>query len=142
MKNNEVVDVVVPLNKEFYEKLSSNSNGGEKEVPEKIIEIIAKDLTTYKLADGFIYNLNNMKIVSPSGNILFLTKKEESIINLLLSKPNETIEIDKFFEIIWKGKNSNSILCSLRNLIKSIREKTTYSLIKNVSGKGYMIEIN
>ena len=142
MGDKHVVDVVVPLDIEFYEKLSNKSGGDDKEVPEKIIEIIAKDLTTYKLAEGFTYNLNDMKVLSPKGNLLVLTKKEELIINLLLSKPNETIEIDKFFEIIWKGKSSNSILCSLRNLIKSIREKTTYSLIKNISGKGYMIEIN
>lgn len=63
-----------------------------------------------------------------------LTKTEQQVVDLMATKhPLATLE--DFANIVWLGKNFSR--ATLRNKIKSIREKTCYQLIKNNSNIGY-----
>ena len=139
MKNN--ISLQVSLKVDTYEK--ANKNASEKQVcVEKYIEDLVEDsVSLIKLTKGFIYKPDEKKLYSPKGVQINLTRREEKILDTLVKNPNQVVPLEAFFKTVWSDKtNKETILFSLRNFIKSIRDKTDYDLIKSISGIGYSIE--
>ncbi len=69
-----------------------------------------------------------------------LTKKEFSILNLLISKPNKVFLREEIFYKIW----GNNVVVGDRTIdvhIRKLREKTGTKCIKTVKGVGYKYEM-
>ena len=56
---------------------------------------------------------------------------------LLAENPNNLVSYEQIESVVWKGKVFS--IYSLRNLIMSIRDKTSENFIKNYSNKGYIL---
>ena len=97
-----------------------------------------------KILNGFFYNFSNKSIYNDKGLKINFTKKEENLFDYLISFSIENK--DKFADIesitlnVWK--NEDASVFSIRNKVKSIREKTFYGLIKNKNNIGYRVNLN
>ena len=108
---------------------------------EQINEIIDNNITlkvsnVYELGHGFNYCLGT-KSLYKNNEIIPLTKLENKLVNLLVSNNKEFISIDTIKKEVWKDKEMS--IFTMRNIIKKIRDKTYFGIIKNKSNHGYSI---
>lgn len=89
----------------------------------------------YKLDYGFSYCLGT-QILYKNDEVVSLTKLENKLIALLINS-KEVVTIEKIKNDVWKGKEMT--VFTMRNVIKKIRDKTYYEIIKSKSGCGYSI---
>lgn len=134
-------EIKVLFSEEIYEKIHINATSQDKSVEEYVEKVVEKEVTVFKLAEGYSYKSIEKQLINPSGQIVTLTRKEEKVLEILIENCNETVSLDVFFEVIWNNKTTGTTLYSLRNFIKSIRDKTTYGIIHNVSGIGYSLQV-
>ena len=107
-------------------------------INEYILELIEKDINSSVFFNGFSYNFLTDKLYFSSQEIL-LTKLQKSLFKFLLTNKNTLISVEEIKTNVWKSRNMS--LFTLRNMINSLRTKTYYNLIKNVSNQGYMMVI-
>lgn len=86
--------------------------------------------------DGFHFDTTR-EMLFLGKKIIKLTKTEKKLVKLLSENPNNLVSYEQIENIVWKGKVFS--IYSLRNLIMSIREKTSENFIKNYSNKGYIL---
>ena len=107
-------------------------------------EIIREKINYIKLDNGFFYDFSNKSLYDNKGAKVNLTKKESVLFEYLLLFSIENK--DKFADIesitlnVWKDEDAS--VFSIRNKVKSIREKTFYELIKNKNSIGYRVNLN
>ena len=107
-------------------------------------QIIREKINYIRLENGFFYNFSNKSIYNGKGVKINFTKKEETLFDYLISFSIENK--DKFADIesitlnVWKDEDAS--VFSIRNKVKSIREKTFYELIKNKNNIGYRVNLN
>lgn len=89
-----------------------------------------------QLEDGFHFD-KSREILFLGKKIIKLTKTEKKLVKLLAENPNNLVSYEEIENIVWKGKIFS--IYSLRNLIMSIRDKTSENFIKNYSNKGYIL---
>ena len=89
----------------------------------------------YKLDYGFSYCLGTQTLYK-NDEVVSLTKLENKLIALLINS-KEVVTIEKIKNDVWKGKEMT--VFTMRNVIKKIRDKTYYEIIKSKSGWGYSI---
>ena len=89
----------------------------------------------YKLDYGFSYCLGTQTLYK-NDEVVPLTKLENKLIALLINS-KEVVTIEKIKNDVWKGKEMT--VFTMRNVIKKIRDKTYYEIIKSKSGWGYSI---
>lgn len=73
-----------------------------------------------------------------------LSEKENKLLNILLSKPNETVTRDYLLKEIWENEGVFVISRNLDVLVSKLRKKLVAdSTIKitNIHGKGYKLEV-
>lgn len=103
---------------------------------EYINMLIDKDINgIVKLDNGFYYNRTNSKLFNSFNKEVNLTRIEEALFKLLLENKNKIVSIDEIHRVAWKGKNMTRF--TLRNKVRTLRNKTYYDLIKNHSNIGY-----
>lgn len=86
--------------------------------------------------DGFHFDTSR-EMLFLGKKIIKLTKTEKKLVKLLAENPNNLVSYEQIENIVWKGKVFS--IYSLRNLIMSIRDKTSENFIKNYSNKGYIL---
>lgn len=89
-----------------------------------------------QLEDGFHFDTTR-EMLFLGKKIIKLTKTEKKLVKLLAENSNNLVNYEQIENIVWKGKVFS--IYSLRNLIMSIREKTSENFIKNYSNKGYIL---
>jgi two-component system response regulator MprA len=89
-----------------------------------------------QLEDGFHFDKSRETLFLGKKNIK-LTKTEKKLVMLLAENPNNLVSYEQIESVVWKGKVFS--IYSLRNLIMSIRDKTSENFIKNYSNKGYIL---
>jgi DNA-binding response OmpR family regulator len=89
----------------------------------------------YKLDHEFSYCLGTQTLYK-NDEVVSLTKLENKLIALLINS-KEVVTIEKIKNDVWKGKEMT--VFTMRNVIKKIRDKTYYEIIKSKSGWGYSI---
>lgn len=89
----------------------------------------------YKLDHEFSYCLGTQTLYK-NDEVVALTKLENKLIALLINS-KEVVTIEKIKNDVWKGKEMT--VFTMRNVIKKIRDKTYYEIIKSKSGWGYSI---
>ncbi len=113
--------------------------------PEELLEYIEnisekigdRNISLY---DGFIFNLGTGNLYKNSRYVA-LTKNEKKFLQLLLQNTQEENIISevKIKRALWEGEEVNSE--RLRTFIKRLRNKTSKSLILNIKGEGYQINL-
>jgi len=96
-------------------------------------EVIQKQ--TINLGDGFVWDKISETLSSTSGEVS-LTKKENQIISLLLSSPNNVFTYDDIIYKVWDDYEATKQE-ALKTIVKNIRKKLPKDTIKNVFGVGY-----
>lgn len=107
-------------------------------IDEYILELIKKDVNSIFNFNGYSYHLIFDKLYCGNEEIKF-TSKEMKLFKFLFNNANTLMTLEDIHSNVWENKNMS--LFTLRNKINSIRNKTYYELIKNVSNHGYMMVI-
>lgn len=104
-----------------------------------VSDLVERNLTRVaKLGNGFTYDQID-KVLKIGNKETKLTNLEFRLFDLLLQNKGEIVSIDTIHNVAWKGRNMTRF--TLRNKIKSLRDKTFYQLFKNHSNIGYSMEV-
>lgn len=91
----------------------------------------------FKFDNGFYFSYLTENLHNQSGNVVELTKIQKKLLMRLIQNPNEIVSYETIAQEVWKGKNMSQF--TLRNQIKSLRDKIYPEIIKNISNHGYII---
>jgi DNA-binding response OmpR family regulator len=91
------------------------------------------------LENGYRYDSINKSVDRPDGSTVYLTKKESSLLELLLRNNRIFIPYETIGEHVWKEKTMS--IDTLRTLVRALRHKTYSNLIANHSSLGYRINL-
>lgn len=106
-------------------------------IEEYLLGLIENDFfSVVNFENDFSFNLSTDKLFHKNDEIK-LKNLEKELFKYLLNNSGSVVSIEQIKEMVWKGKNMS--VYTLRNHIKSIREKTYYELITNRSNRGYMM---
>ena len=132
----ENLNISISITDENNEKLESKIQKLDISLDEYVSRLIDKDINSIvQLENGFYYNKANSKLFNSFNDEVKLTRIEEALFSLLLENRGEIVPIDTIHNVAWKGKNMTRF--TLRNKVKTLRDKTYYDLIKNHSNIGY-----
>lgn len=92
-----------------------------------------------KISDEYSFN-KIKKVLIKNGIEISLTKKELAFISLLAEHVGNVVLHDDIKNIVWVAESVSE--AAIRTFIKRIRDKVGCSLIKNVPGLGYKLDIN
>lgn len=90
----------------------------------------------FNLSDNLYYDRNKDNLFE-DGKIVNLTKREKEFLHILIKNHPNIVTVEKIKEILWEDEEATDE--RLRTFIKRFRAKTAKSLIKNISGQGYLI---
>lgn len=91
-----------------------------------------------KLKGVFSYDLLSKQLFK-KGVLVHLSKREREFFFHLLHSPNYTLSNDEIKEVLWPKENASDE--RLRTFIRRVRQKSAKDLIKNLSGQGYILNI-
>ncbi len=132
----ENLNISISVTDENNEKLKSKIQKLDVSLDEYVSKLIDKDINSIvQLDNGFYYNKANSKLFNSFNDEVKLTRIEEALFSLLLENRGEIVPIETIHNVAWKGKNMTRF--TLRNKVKTLRDKTYYDLIKNHSNIGY-----
>ena len=101
----------------------------DKNIPFKVSNV-------YKLDHDFSYCLGTQTLYK-NDEVVALTKLENKLLQLVVSKKGEAVSIETIKIEVWENKDMS--IFTLRNMIKKIRDKSYYGILKNKSNHGYSI---
>lgn len=90
------------------------------------------------LGQGFIFDYAR-KIIKKEQNIIDLTKKELLLLELLIKNRQGFVSLETIEQTIWQENTSSD---AIRMIIVGLRKKLHTSLIENLKGLGYRINLN
>lgn len=129
------MDVNVTVDNDVKKRLDLLGLGLE----EYVNKLIYKDINgVVRLGNGFHYDKATEKLYSGAKYEVRLTRIEEKLFKLLLENKGCIVSIEDIKATVWHGKNMTRF--TLRNKIKTLRDKTFYELIKNHSNIGYEMQ--
>lgn len=132
----ESIKINISLNDDDKIKLTQKIEKLNISLDEYIVRLIEKDINSIvQLENGFYYNKASSKLFNSYDEQVKLTRIEESLFSLLLESRGDVVSIETIHNVAWKGKNMTRF--TLRNKVKTLRDKTYYDLIKNHSNIGY-----
>jgi DNA-binding winged helix-turn-helix (wHTH) protein len=132
--------LIVDLNidDEFRNNIEKKLKIKNLQIEDYVLELIQNDIKSTINFNDYSFNFLLDKVFYEDKEIKF-TNMEMKLFKYLLSNVNSLVRIDDIHVNVWKDKKMT--LFTLRNKINSIREKTYYKLIKNISNHGYMMVI-
>lgn len=93
-----------------------------------------------KLNDSISLELLNSQIII-NNEIIKLTNKEKIFLKLLFDKKGSVVTYESIEQIVWDDEDRIMTGMSLRTLVKNIRKKLSYNLLRNVPKVGYRLMI-
>ncbi len=106
----------------------------------KISKKINKENITY-LTENCSWN-SSSKTLFFKNEPLFLTRREQKLLELLIEKNGTACNDDEIFFYVWENDFDKTVTnASIRTLIKNLRKKIPKGLIENQYGIGYKINI-
>jgi len=128
--------LTICLTKEIDKFLKNKSKEYNLSTEDTLIEILNQQIDSrIDLGKGFYYDKVVKKVFDRKNLDVELTKTQMNIFYTILSNQGNIVEVDIIKKNAWKDKNTS--IFTLRNMIKQIRDKTYYGLIKSHSGRGY-----
>ena len=106
----------------------------------KISKKLNRENITY-LTENCSWN-GSTKTLFVKDKPIFLTKREQKLLELLIGKNGTTCGDDEIFFYVWEDDFDKTVTnSSIRTLIKNLRKKIPKGLIENQYGVGYKINI-
>lgn len=132
--------LIVDLNidDEFKNNIEEKLKNKNLQIEDYVLELIQNDIKSTINFNDYTFNFLLDKIFYEDKEIK-LTNMEMKLFKYLLSNINSLVSTEDINTNVWEDKKMT--LFTLRNKINSIREKTYYKLIKNISNHGYMMVI-
>ncbi|AXH09949.1 DNA-binding response regulator [Malaciobacter halophilus] len=90
-----------------------------------------------KLSETLTYDKFN-KALFKKGELISLSSKEVMFFDVLVKNKDRAVCYEEFNQIIWEGEMTKD---ALRSIVKDLRRKIEKTIIKNVSGIGYRIDV-
>lgn len=132
--------ITLNLSKELETKFASKLIKEECTDSEYILELIKNDLDQkLDLGEGFYYDKHSERFYNSKNEEITMTKTEKRLLLALIEQSEKIVPVDILIKRAWSKKDVS--IYSFRNLIKKIRDKTYYELIKNHSNLGYSVDI-
>lgn len=126
----------IDLTKDMEKFLKSKSKEYNLSIEETLKEILSQQIDSrIDLGKGFYYDKVLKKVFDKKNVDVGLTKTQMNIFSTILKNRGTIVEVDVIKSNAWKNKNTS--IFTLRNMIKQIRDKTYYGLIKSHSSRGY-----
>lgn len=136
-----MIQVKLELSEELEKKFISKLKREELLDSEYIQKLIENDLESkVDLGEGFIYDMHLDKLFDKKRIEIEITKIEKKLLLTLIEYAEKIVPVDILISRSWN--KTNVTIYSFRNVIKKIRDKTYYELIKNHSSLGYSINIS
>lgn len=95
---------------------------------------------TIKISDTLSYSYLNKTLIGDNTKSAF-SKKESRLFELLLDHPKTLVTYSEIENHVWCDFEDVMTSENLRTLMKGVRKKLPPNIIKNVSGTGYIIEL-
>ena len=128
--------LTIDLTKDMEKFLKSKSKEYNLSVEETLKEILSQQIDSrIDLGKGFYYDKVVKKVFDRKNVDVGLTKTQMNIFHTVLKNRGTIVEVETIKKNAWKDKNTS--IFTLRNMIKQIRDKTYYGLIKSHSSRGY-----
>ncbi len=128
--------LTIDLTKDMEKFLKSKSKEYNLSVEETLKEILSQQIDSrIDLGKGFYYDKVVKKVFDKKNIDVGLTKTQMNIFHTVLKNRGNIVEVEVIKKNAWKDKNTS--IFTLRNMIKQIRDKTYYGLIKSHSSRGY-----
>lgn len=129
------LDINDDLKNNIEEKLKTR----KLKIEEYVLELIKNDIdSVIDFNDNYSYNFSFNKLFFKNQEIK-LTSTEDKLFRLLLNNANNLVSLKEIENVVWTGKYMSRF--TLRNKIKSLRDKTEHDLIVNSSNNGYLMHI-
>ena len=136
-----MIHVKLELSEQLEKKFISKLKREELLDSEYIQKLIENDLESkIDLGEGFIYDMHLDKLFDKKRIEIEITKIEKKLLLTLIEYTEKIVPVDILISRSWN--KTNVTIYSFRNVIKKIRDKTYYELIKNHSSLGYSINIS
>ncbi|RXK01025.1 DNA-binding response regulator [Arcobacter sp. CECT 8986] len=90
-----------------------------------------------ELSDSLTYDRFNRTLLK-NGELVSLSAKETNFFDTLIKNKDRAVSYEEFNQIIWQGEMTKD---ALRSIVKDLRRKIDKSIIKNVSGIGYRVDL-
>lgn len=132
--------ITLNLPKELERKFASKLIKEEYTDSEYILKLIKNDLDQkLDLGEGFHYDKHSERFYNSKNEEITMTKTEKRLLLALIEQSGEIVSVDILIKKAWRKKDVS--IDSFRNVIKKIRDKCYYGLIKNHSNLGYSVNI-
>lgn len=129
-------NITIDLTKEMERFLKSKAREFNLPLEETLKEIISQQVDSrIDLGKGFYYDKVLKKVFDRKNVDVGLTKTQMNIFHTILKSQGTIVDVEVIKKNAWKDKNTS--IFTLRNMIKQIRDKTYYGLIKSHSSRGY-----
>ena len=136
-----MIQLKLELSEQLEKKFISKLKREELLDSEYIQKLIENDLESkIDLGEGFIYDMHLDKLFDKKRIEIEITKIEKKLLLTLIEYAEKIVPVDILISKSWN--KTNVTIYSFRNVIKKIRDKTYYELIKNHSSLGYSINIS
>lgn len=128
--------LTIDLTKEMQKFLNSKSKEFNLTVEETVKELLNQQINNrIDLGKGFYYDKVLKKVFDKKNVDSRLTRTQMAIFHIVLKNQGTIVEVEAIKKFAWKDKATS--IFTLRNMIKQIRDKTYYGLIKSHSSRGY-----
>ena len=128
--------LTITFNPSVKEDMISRTNKLDISIEAYVKQLIENDINNIiKLDYNFYFDKQLDKLFNSKDEEVKLTKIEMNLLKLFLKNKNVVLSSEEIHHCVWKGKNMS--VYTLRNMIKNLRHKTYYELIKNHSNLGY-----
>ncbi len=110
-----------------------------KELLFSLVEEIENDKSTILLKEGFVWDKKHQTL-QHNGHNIHLTKREQRLLNLMLTKPNRSISNEDIYYTVYEDQPEKEFsIHALTSLIKRLRTKLPNQTISSNYGVGYIV---
>jgi DNA-binding response OmpR family regulator len=111
-----------------------------KKAIQKLSDALASSSSNFiELKDGFLWNKESKELLKDGTAVSFL-QKEQVLLELLISKRNECVMFTDIMALVWEDDFDAEIsIESVKFQVSMLRKKLPKDSIKNVYGKGYVL---
>ncbi len=121
-------------------KINQAAANSDLDIGSYLKELILSEVdSVYFLEKNYTYDKKKRVLIDNKKTPVKLTELERMLMEHLLSKPNQYVNVEEIFENVKKSKEMS--VFSLRNKIKSIRDKTFKDIITSKINIGYKINV-
>lgn len=135
-ENMENKELTIDITKDMEKFLKSKSKEYSLSIEETLKEILSQQINSrIDLGKGFYYDKILKKVFDRRNEDIGLTKTQMNIFNTILKNRGAIVDVEIIKKNAWRDKNTS--IFTLRNMIKQIRDKSYYGLIRSHSSRGY-----